>query len=50
MRRLIESGAVAGRNFVQVGLRGYWPPPETLQWMAANGLRNGNRIHPGQSL
>ena len=40
MRRLIESGAVAGRNFVQVGLRGYWPPPETLDWMRANGLRS----------
>jgi agmatinase len=39
MRRLIESGAVAGPNFVQVGLRGYWPPPETLEWMRANGLR-----------
>jgi agmatinase len=39
MRRLIESGAVAGRNFVQVGLRGYWPPPETLDWMRDNGLR-----------
>jgi agmatinase len=39
MRRLIESGAVAGRNFVQVGLHGYWPPPETMEWMAANGLR-----------
>jgi agmatinase len=39
MRRLIESGAVAGRNFVQVGLRGYWPPPETLRWMRDNQLR-----------
>jgi agmatinase len=39
MRRLIDSGAVAGRNFVQVGLRGYWPPPETLEWMRHNGLR-----------
>ena len=39
MRRLIDSGAVAGRNFVQVGLRGYWPPPETLEWMRANELR-----------
>jgi len=39
MRRLIESGAVAGRNFVQVGLRGYWPPPETLEWMEEQGLR-----------
>ncbi len=40
MRRLLESGAVAGRNFVQVGLRGYWPPPETLAWMQRNGLRS----------
>ena len=39
MRRLIESGAVAGRNFVQVGLRGYWPGPETLDWMREQGLR-----------
>jgi agmatinase len=39
MRRLIESGAVAGRNFVQVGLRGYWPPPETLEWMRQHELR-----------
>jgi formimidoylglutamase len=39
MRRLIESGAVAGRNFVQVGLRGYWPSVQTFEWMKANGLR-----------
>jgi len=39
MRRLIESGAVDGRNFVQVGLRGYWPPIETFEWMQAHGLR-----------
>jgi agmatinase len=39
MRRLIESGAVAGRNFVQVGLRGYWPGPETLDWMREQGMR-----------
>ncbi len=39
MRRLIESGAVAGRNFVQVGLRGYWPPVETFEWMRQQGLR-----------
>jgi agmatinase len=39
MRRLIESGAVAGRNFVQVGLRGYWPPADILEWMAAQGMR-----------
>ena len=39
MRRLIESGAVAGRNFVQVGLRGYWPPQEVLDWMKEQGMR-----------
>ncbi len=39
MRRLIESGAVAGRNFVQVGLRGYWPPVEVFEWMKEQGLR-----------
>jgi agmatinase len=39
MRRLIESGAVDGRNFVQVGLRGYWPPPETLAWMGEHQMR-----------
>lgn len=39
MRRLIESGAVAGRNFVQVGLRGYWPDQEVFSWMQAQGMR-----------
>ncbi len=39
MRRLIESGAIDGRNFVQVGLRGYWPPKETFDWMQEHGLR-----------
>jgi agmatinase len=39
MRRLIESDAVAGRNFVQVGLRGYWPGPETLDWMQQHEMR-----------
>jgi agmatinase len=39
MRRLIESGAVPGRNFVQVGLRGYWPEPPVLAWMEEHGLR-----------
>jgi agmatinase len=39
MRRLIESGAVPGRNFVQVGLRGYWPAPEVFAWMQSQGMR-----------
>ena len=40
MRRLIESGAVRGDRFLQVGLRGYWPPPETLEWMATQRMRS----------
>jgi agmatinase len=39
MRRLIESGALRGDRFLQLGLRGYWPPPETLDWMAARHMR-----------
>ena len=39
MRRLIESGAVLPRNFVQIGLRGYWPPAEVWQWMEEQGMR-----------
>ncbi len=39
MRRLIESGAVLGKNFVQIGLRGYWPGEETFDWMKAQGMR-----------
>jgi agmatinase len=39
MRRLIESGAVLGRNFVQIGLRGYWPPADVVAWMRAQGMR-----------
>jgi agmatinase len=34
MRRLVESGAVPGHRFVQIGLRGYWPGPATIAWMA----------------
>jgi agmatinase len=40
MRRLIESGAVRGDRFLQIGLRGYWPPPETLDWMAKQRMRS----------
>ena len=39
MRRLIEEGWVAGKNFVQVGLRGYWPEKETWAWMREQGFR-----------
>lgn len=39
MRRLIESGAVPGNRFVQIGLRGYWPDPETFAWMRDQQMR-----------
>jgi len=40
MRRLIESGAIPGYNFNQVGLRGFWPGAEEQQWMRDHGLRH----------
>ena len=40
MRRLIESGAARGDRFLQIGLRGYWPEPETLAWMAGQRMRS----------
>jgi arginase family enzyme len=40
MRRLIESGACRGDRFLQIGLRGYWPEPPVLQWMAEQGMRS----------
>ncbi len=39
MRRLVESGAVPGHRFVQIGLRGYWPPPEVVAWMGDQRMR-----------
>jgi len=39
MRRLIESGAVPGHRFVQIGLRGYWPEPEVMAWMKTQKMR-----------
>jgi agmatinase len=40
MRRLIESGAVRGDRFLQIGLRGYWPDPETLACMGGQRMRS----------
>lgn len=39
MRRLILSGAVRGDRFLQIGLRGYWPDPPILEWMAEQQMR-----------
>src|SRR5262249_11824531 len=40
MRGLIESGVVRGDRFLQIGLRGYWPEQETLDWMASQQMRS----------
>ena len=40
MRRLLESGAVRGDRFLQIGLRGYWPAPDVLDWMAQQRMRS----------
>ncbi|MEA2372242.1 MAG: agmatinase [Solirubrobacteraceae bacterium] len=40
MRRLIEDGTCSGERFFQIGLRGYWPGPDVLAWMAAAGIRS----------
>jgi agmatinase len=40
IRRLIEDEHIPGRNFVQVGLRGYYPDDGLLDWMRDQGLRS----------
>ena len=37
--RLIEEGLVPGKNFIQVGLRGYYPDESAFKWMRENGFR-----------
>ena len=37
--RLIEEGHVPGKNFIQVGLRGYYPDAESFVWMREQGFR-----------
>jgi agmatinase len=37
--RLIEEGLVPGKNFIQVGLRGYYPDEESFKWMRENNFR-----------
>jgi agmatinase len=38
MYRLVRDGAVDGRRYVQVGLRGYWPGPAELAWQAEQAI------------
>jgi arginase family enzyme len=37
--RLIEEGHVPGKNFIQVGLRGYYPNESAFEWMRKQGFR-----------
>lgn len=37
--RLIKEGLVPGKNFIQVGLRGYYPDQESFEWMREEGFR-----------
>jgi len=40
VRRLIEDGYVDGKNFIQVGLRGYVPNEDDMTWMRDQGIRS----------
>ena len=35
----MEEGSVSGEHVVQVGLRGYWPPPSDFEWARSQGFR-----------
>lgn len=37
--RLIEEGHILGSNYIQVGLRGYWPGEDGFEWMRENNFR-----------
>jgi agmatinase len=39
IRRLIDDGHVLGKNYIQVGLRGYWPGEDGFNWMRENNMR-----------
>jgi len=40
VRRLIEDGFVDGKNFIQVGLRGWVPGEDDMAWMRGQGIRS----------
>ena len=37
--RAVKEGHIAGKNFIQVGLRGGWPGKDGFEWMRTNGVR-----------
>ena len=38
VKRLINEGHVPGKNFIQVGLRGYYPDEESFDYMRQEGI------------
>ena len=40
VRNLIEEGHVLGKNFIQVGLRGYAPFEEDMNWMRSQNIKS----------
>jgi agmatinase len=38
-RHLVDQGHLPGERLIQVGLRGYWPPPEEFDWARRAGVR-----------
>jgi agmatinase len=39
VRRVVDEGHVLGKNYIQVGLRGYYPNEEGFRWMRQQGFR-----------
>ncbi len=39
VKQLIREGHVPGKNYIQVGLRGYYPDRESFEWMREEGFR-----------
>ena len=40
VRNLIDGGYIPGKNFVQVGLRGWIPPEGDMEWMRSQGIKS----------
>lgn len=39
VRRVVDEGHVLGKNYIQVGLRGYYPNEQGFLWMRQQGMR-----------
>lgn len=37
--KLVEEGLIEGKNYIQIGLRGYYMDQDGLDWMRENGMR-----------